>query len=153
MIIEKATHRDVTEVQNLLFPEYFNETVYSTLEYDPIRTRLTVTGWLSDVFYVVRDQGKIVGFFSMFIAYSFFKKGVANVDTLYVHPDYRGTKVGRMLVEKLVEESDKNDCASIHASCASGIGDKNNLLHTNLFKKFGFRELGTEVVRLNNVIL
>lgn len=148
--IERAKYGDVDGIQGLMYPTYFNESTYSNLEYDPVRTRMTITNWLNNVCFVAKDGDRIAGVFSMWFTQTFYKQIESDVEMFFVHPDYRGTEVARMLVDELVRQSDKVDSAVIYTACASGINDRNNKLYTNLFKKFGFKELGTEVVRIKD---
>jgi GNAT superfamily N-acetyltransferase len=148
--IEKATYRDVNQIQDLMYPIYFNESAYSDFEYDPVRTRMTITTWLSGLCFVAKDKNKIAGVFSMYFAQTFYKHLETDVEMFFVHPDYRGTQVARLLVDEMVRQSDMAGSKIIYTACASGINEKNNKLYTNLFKKFGFKELGTEVMRVSN---
>lgn len=149
--IERATYADVDDIQCLMFPTYFKESTYSGLDYDPVRTRMTITDWINEICFVAKSKDRVVGVFSMFITQTFYKQKECDVLMFFVHPDYRATGVSRMMVNELNKQADLNGAAVTYTACASGISNKNNKLYTNLFKKFGFDMLGTEVVRFSNV--
>ena len=150
MIIEKATYKDVNQIQDLMYPTYFEESIYKSSKYDPVRTRMTITEWLGAECYVAKDGDRVAGVFAMFFAYTFYQDLETDVMMFFVHPNYRKTEVARMLLNKLVEVSDNAGSKKIYTSCASGISEKNNQLYMNLFKKFNFEVLGTELLRMKN---
>ena len=147
--ISFATYNDVEDILNLLYPSYFEESAYSKLEYDPVATRLTVQNWLDEVVVLVRVDGKLAGIMSMYFIKTFYKQSECEVVMFYVHPDYRGTGIGRSLVNAIVMLSDKNEAAVIYTTSGSGMNGNNNNLYVNLFKKFGFENLGTELIKIN----
>lgn len=146
-----ARPEDVSAIQSLMYPGYFQESTYSGLTYDHDQTRAMIENWLHDVCIVAKVEGRIVGVAAMYYVRTFYKEPEADVEMFYVAPEYRGTGISRALVDTLVQNADANRCAVIYTSCASGISEKNNLLYRNLFKKFGFNVLGTELARVKHV--
>jgi GNAT superfamily N-acetyltransferase len=66
----------------------------------------------------------------------------------YVAPEWRGTLVSRSLVEASVEQYKVWGCKRAYAEAASGLEDPRALKYfNNLWAKFGYREIGTVVMR------
>lgn len=149
-----ASLNDVVEIEEFLGGNYFNEVVYSSvMEYDPLATRRYITEWLfgGDCVIARGEDDSIVGVFSTFITTTYYKQPECEVIIFYVRPDYRGTGLSREMAKYLVKIADIYEVGAIYTSSASGIGKTNTSLYANLFKKFGFQELGTELVRLKRV--
>lgn len=144
-----ATHDDLNDILDLLYPSYFDESVYSGLEYDPIATRRTVESWLDEIVILARVDGQLAGIVSMYFIQTFYKQAECDVVMFYVRPDYRGTGVARSLVNAIVMMADKNKAAVVYTTSGSGMNGNNNQLYINLFKKFGFKDLGAELIRIN----
>lgn len=144
-----ASIDDVDGIQGLMYPTYFNESIYNTQEYDHDMTKKTITNWLDNVCVVAKHKDKIIAVASMYYSKTYYKTPQADIEMFYVHPDFRGYGVSRDLVRILVDNADANKCSAIYTSCASGISVKNDKQYQNLFKKFGFNKLGTEMVKIN----
>lgn len=63
-------------------------------------------------------------------------RGVVEV-SIYIHPACRGKGVGKTLMNKLIDESEKNGFWTLHCSIMS-----DNKASISLHKKCGFREIG-----------
>lgn len=150
--IERATREDIPAIKDLLYPTYFNESTYSGLTYDDEATTKMVVGWIESLCFVAKDnRGKVIGIAQGFAFQSFYKELELAIEMFYVLPEWRGTGVARALVSNIVQQADANGVAVVYTSCASGIDSKNNALYKNLYKKFGFDELGTELIRRNGI--
>lgn len=143
-----ATYSDVDDIQKLIEP-YHKESRYSGLTYDPIMTRHTITQWIPETCVLARVDGKAVGVFAMYFFRTYHKEPEADVVLFYIDPEYRGTGVSRLLVNALTMIADKKNVAVIYVSSGSGISHENDKMFSNLFGKFGFEKLGTELVRKN----
>ncbi len=53
--------------------------------------------------YVAEKDGKIVGFTLWYTSYSTWKGQCLYLEDFYVHPDYRGQRIGSLLFDKVVE--------------------------------------------------
>ena len=147
-VIRQGEGKDVKGIMNLMYPHYFNESGYKHLDYDEDGLLNMILGWLTEGYGLVAEQdGKTVAFVAFAFMKTFYKQVECDVDMFFVHPDYRGQKISRALVESVVNVANMNDAKVIYSSCLSGIGDKNNKLYVNLWKKFGFKELGTCMIR------
>lgn len=147
--LKYACKDDVQGIIDLIYPHYFNESAYKVLDFDPEMARLTVENWLENICVICKDGEKIVAVASMFLARTYYKQAEANVEMFYILPQYRGKGISRAIVQTLVNVADTNKCAVIYTSCAGGVSELNNKLYTNLYKKFNFNKLGTEMVRIN----
>lgn len=146
--LEIAEMKDAESIRDLIYPSYFDESIYRDLTYDPDMTLNVIKGWLRDRSFIVKDSesGKVVGFATIAFLRSFYKETEGDVEMFYVLPEYRGTWAARLLVNCLVENARANDAKVIYTSCLSGIDEKNNTLYVNLWKKFGFKTLGTVLI-------
>lgn len=144
-----ATYADVDDIVNILYPGYFEESTYSDLTYDPEMTKRTVIDWISEPCVIARVDGKLAGIVAMYFVRTFYKETECDVIMFYVAPEYRGTGVARGLVNALTMISDKEGAAIIYTTSGSGMTGSNNKMYTNLFSKFGFKGLGTELIRVN----
>lgn len=142
-----ATIYDIEPIEELL-KEYMAESTYNGLTYCKDGTVNMILSWLNEgFFFIVKDGEKVVGLAVMALMKTFYKELEADVDMFFIHPDYRGTGASRMLVDNIVQNAEANNCKVIYTACLSGISDKNNKLYKNLWGKFGFRELGTVLIR------
>lgn len=143
-----ATFNEVNEIEALLYP-YFQESTYSGLTYDSEAAKQTILHWIPEVCVLARVNGELVGIVSMYFINTFYKEPECDVVMFYVKPEYRGSGVARGLVNAITMIADRNKAGIIYTSSGSGIGKENNNLYANLFKKFGFKDLGTELIRIN----
>ena len=142
-----ATDNDIDDIQGLLYPHYFEESHYSDLTYSAKHTRRTIEGFISNNCILAKVSGKLCGIISSYFINSYYEEIEADIDLMFVLPECRGTGISRAMVKKILEHADLNGVAIVYTSCASGISDKNEKLYSNLFGKFGFKPLGTELIR------
>jgi ribosomal protein S18 acetylase RimI-like enzyme len=146
--IFQATLENVDEIESLLYPAYFEESGYSNLDYDETNCKAMIAGWITDgVGIIMRSQGKIVAFASMGFMRTFYKQVEADVDMFFILPEYRGTGIARALSTTISNVAKEGNAEVVYTSCLSELGGKNNQLYINLWKKLGFRELGTVMIR------
>lgn len=144
----QATLDDVNEIEALLYPAYFEESGYNNLDYDAKNTKTVIEEWIKGgIAYVIRSQGRIVAFASMGLMRTFYKQIEADVAMFFVLPEFRATGIARVLADTLQRTAEMNGAKVMYTSCLSGLGDKNNTMYVNLWKKYGFRPLGTVMIR------
>lgn len=97
------------------------------------------------VFGVLDDQNNLHGVSIIVKGCSFFKGVEADVDFMYVRPDDRGSGSSRLLVERMRQWYFDNNITILYGGCATFLGGTNNKKYVNLYKKFGFKELGSIV--------
>lgn len=149
---ERAGKADVAAIQAFLLENYFPESVYSgVFDYDAAATAQYISGWTDEICVIAYDGEQIVGVFAMYLARTYYRQPEADIILFYVAPSHRGTGLSREMVQLIVGIADKAGARAIYTDSASGMECKNNALYTNLFKKFGFQVLGTELARFNNV--
>lgn len=144
------TIQNVDEIQGLLYPHYFSESVFKTLEYDAAATRAVILNWLeTSRCFLIKSKGKPVGFCAVNFTRTFYKQIEADVEMFFVMPEYRGTGISRALSQLATDSAKELGADVMYSSCLSGIDDKNNSQYTNLWKKLGFEVLGTVMIRSN----
>lgn len=96
------------------------------------------------VFLVAEEEGRLVGLISFSIEPRDTVELLAFMDKLYVHPSWRGTPTGRDLLKAGISGCQQAGAVRIYASSAAGFRDdgKTDRILLNLYKKFGFEELG-----------
>lgn len=150
MKVRIAEMRDVLTIQDLIYPDYFKDSIYKNLKYDRAATTGFITEWVNNYCFVAENNdGKIIGVTAFYFVNTYYKEKECDILMFYVEPDYRGTGISRALVDAVVKTCKlRGDVGAIYTSSGSGIKGKNNNLYSNLFKKFGFKELGTELVNI-----
>lgn len=140
--IERASISDLQEIHDLLF-EYFKEIKSPNLTWDEESAKNQIINL--DLPLVAKDNyGTIVGIASLVVHKTWYKEPVAFLEGFYVTPKWRGTGLSRDLVSTIVQIADASGAAAFYANSITG---KNGSLFSNLFKKYGFKETGMELVR------
>jgi glucosamine-phosphate N-acetyltransferase len=68
------------------------------------------------------------------------KKGLmAYIEDIVVHKEFRNKKIGKLIVDYLIEVTEKEGCYKIKIDCS-----KNNIL---FYKKLGFKGNGFSMVK------
>ena len=146
--IIRATLEHVDEIEGLLYPHYFEESGYNHLDYDSDNCKRCISEWVtSGVGIMIKSRGKLVAFAAMGFIRTFYKQIEADVDMFFVLPEYRGTGIARVLSKVLSDFANEAQAAVVYTSCLSELGGKNNQMYVNLWKKLGFRVLGTVMIR------
>ena len=149
--IELASANDKEAIQGLLYPHYFKESVYKELTYDADATGNMIDDWLNNsATLLVKKNNNVVGIAAMSLCKSYYKEIECDVEMYFILKEHRGTGASRLLCEAIVNIADANNAKIIYSSCLSGIDEKNNNLFINLWKKYGFKTLGTVMIRGQN---
>lgn len=154
MEIVQATLDDVDNIIDDIYPIYFAESAtYNFLTPDLDNTKLVVTEYVTggNICFIAKDEGRIVALACANIMRTFYKEIECDVNMFFVAPSHRGNGLSRKLVETIVYQAEMNDAKIIYSSCFSGLGENNNNLYINLWKKYGFQVLGTVMIRGKNV--
>lgn len=87
---------------------------------------------------IINDEGRLMGFgsYGQFRVRPAYKYTIEN--SLYVHRDFRGQGLGKILLEQIIEHAAAQDYHSIIA-----VIDAANELSIGLHAKFGFKLVGT----------
>lgn len=146
--IRQATENDIDRIQDLLYPDYFNETIFKTLTYNPENTRKMIESYVKTKYtFVAEVHGEVVGFASLLVGNTFYEEIEADVEFLCIRSDFRGSTIARAIVGQALHTAEKLGATVFYAACASGIDAKNDALWKNLWSKFGFKKLGTVMIR------
>ena len=149
--IELASASDKEAIQGLLYPHYFNESIYKELTYDAEATGRMIDDWLNNsVTLLLKNNNNVVGFAVTSLFTSYYKEIECDVEMYFILKGHRGTGASRLLCEACINVAEANSAGAMYASCLSGIDEKNNNLFINLWKKYGFKTLGTVMIRGKN---
>lgn len=151
--LSKATLDDVYSIYDACksyYEESSNGTDLVPDEQSALETLSIACGYPEDyvTFFITENGIKICGVVIVCAGKSWFKGREADIDFLYVLPEYRGKGVSRLLVEAAVSWAmDAEDINILYCGCHSRFedGGKNDKMFTNLFKKFGFEVTGTNL--------
>lgn len=146
-IIEDATPKDILDIEDLLYPTHHEQSFFNDLEYDPVSARKYARHWMDHECVIEKDGEQIIGVAHAEYFRTYFTKDEASIEIFYVDPNYRKTSASRELLNALLTRLELRDVCIIHANCASGVEGDNNTLFVNLFKKYGFEILGTNLTK------
>jgi len=147
MEVKTCCSEDIHDIYNYCEPYYAEvsagcsmvpckETAYntfaSTLHYDDY------------VVFAAMDGDKVCGVAIIVRGRSFFEGYEGDIDFFYIREEDRGSGSSRALVEACAEYADEH-LTILYGGCATFLGKQNNTLYVNLYKKFGFKELGSIV--------
>lgn len=145
--ITRATKHDAKDVFGLLYPDHFDSCGFSNRKFSIENAAKVLDSWLDNYAWVAKVDGQTVGFASMCVAHTFFEDPEAMVEIFYVSPRHRKYGISREFVKRLVADADNHGAGNIDATCMSGIEGSNDNLWANLWGKFGFKKLGTIMMR------
>ena len=145
--IVRATPADAAEVFGLLYPDHFNNCGFSHMRFSHEHSVNMLSNWLSNVAWLARVDGAIAGFCSMLVGHTFFEDPEAVVEMFYVNKKFRKCGISREFIKRLVADADALGVGNIDATCLSGINGNNDTLWMNLWGKFGFKKLGSIMIR------
>ena len=152
--IVQAKPEDIDAIIADIYPVYFAESpTYNFLTPDLENTRLIVEQYVNggNICLIAKDEGKVVALACASLMRTFYKEVECDVNMFFIAPSHRGNGLSRELVETIVTQAELNNAKIIYSSCFSGMGENNNNLYINLWKKFGFQVLGTVMIRGKNV--
>lgn len=94
-------------------------------------------------------DGQAVGLAFGYFGNSWWKEPDCAVDFFYVDDRHTGKGIARGLVAGLIDGFKAQGCGWMYAGAESDISDTNTRLYENLFRKFGFRDIGGGRMILN----
>ena len=102
------------------------------------------SGETADIAFIAEFEGSIVGYIRGYLrALPMLKESIVGVITeLYVHPRFRGRKIGALLIERFAEEARRRGASRIAAEIPS-----NNVVAERFYSKLGFRKFMTTFIR------
>lgn len=87
--------------------------------------------------YVALDGERVAGTATLLMNRKFIHHGgtAAHVEDVAVHPEYQGKGIGRMLVERLIQEAKSRNCYKIVLDCSESVKP--------FYDKLGFKQWAT----------
>jgi len=146
--VRLATFDDLERIERLLYPDYFEASTYHGLTYDRDAALQVGADWINNCCLLAEVGGELVGVASLKLMRTYYREIESDVVMFYVSPAARGTGAARKLAECIVKISVESGAKVIYTSCLSGVDGRNNTLYVNLFAKYGFKTLGTVMVRV-----
>lgn len=150
MITREPTLGDVTALYDCIMPYAGQSWQGREVAIDPqmvVQSLVNVIAAGNFVKRLVEIDGQVVGLAFGYYCHSWWSEPDCAVDFLYA--DKRGAGVGRALVAALVMEFKARGCGWMYAGAESAVSATNSRLYENLFRKFGFRDIGGGRMILN----
>jgi GNAT superfamily N-acetyltransferase len=128
--------------------EFINESFYQ-IEFDRERSSMVLMAYAEspagEVIYMANDEGKPVAAVLVAAEADFMTEPFGYIVKFYVRPEARRSGVARELLGAATEWFKVQGTAANFATATAGIGkDK---IFVNLFKKFGYTELGPTLIQ------
>ena len=109
---------------------------------DPIKPGPYVTAIASiSSNFIFKDKDEIIGFAGITIILD-----IAELNNIVIKKSFRGNGFSSLLLEELINYSKQNKCSKINLEVS-----KNNTIALNLYKKFGFTEVGVRKKYYNGI--
>lgn len=138
---------DVERVLTDLCPAYYAE-AYTALTPSYEFAKQTLTAYLDDHTIVAKDGERIVAIGQAKHGNTYFVESEFDVQMFYIHPDYRGTELGRMMRDALILIKQRLGAKVIYTSCLSGLDEINLKKFINLWGKRDFKFLGSVLIHI-----
>ena len=152
MIIRKPTLDDVHVLYDCIYP-------YASLSYQARTVPVCVEQIYHSLYNVVLAENfvaRVIEVDSVIVAFGFgyfgnswWKDPDCGVDFFYVTQEQVGKGYGRKLVQALIDGFKGQGCGWMYAGAESDISETNTKVYENLFKKFGFHDIGGGRMILN----
>jgi GNAT superfamily N-acetyltransferase len=151
ILVRKATADDKAALLRLA-RDFVGEAVDYGFRYDEARATAYIDQVTHDDDFIVMvgfddGTGDVLAFCIAAVDIDFCGDLVAFVSRLYVAPAARGSGVARQFVAVVQSFADGFGCSHIFCTATAGMGEATNKLCANLFKKFGYEEIGPVMVR------
>lgn len=140
---------DVDKVLTDLCPAYYAE-AYKELTPDYNHARTMITGYLDGYPVVIKDGERIIAIGHGLHGNTFFVETEFDVTMFYVHPDYRGSEVSRLLRDALISLKERLNAKVTYTSCLSGLDESNLKKFINLWGKRDFKFLGSVMYHIGD---
>ena len=124
IVIEKMTIQDVIEIE-----KDFEEKFDNFWNINILKSELDNN---NSLYFVAKEEKEIVGFVGTLINVDF-----TEITNIVVKKDFRKLGIGKMLLEKIIEETKKINKEMIYLEV-----NENNEGAINLYKKYRFEEVG-----------
>lgn len=124
IIVEKMIIQDAIEIE-----KEFEEKFDKFWNINILKSELNNN---NSLYFVAKKQNEILGFIGILINFDF-----TEITNIVVKKDFRNLGIGKMLLEKIIEETKKINKEMICLEV-----NENNISAINLYKKYRFKEVG-----------
>jgi len=124
IIIEKFTIKDLNEIKNTLQSDFDDFWNYNILE-NELKNE-------SSIYICCKYNAEIIGFAGIFIVLD-----TAELNNIVIKKNERGNGYSSLLLKELINIATQKKCNYLNLEVAS-----NNDVAINLYKKFGFKQVG-----------
>lgn len=130
-----------------LVQAFIAETQYPVTysEQDSIDSIYALVNDQNSAVFVQYEQDEMAGFMICSRAKEFHNEYFGYISKMYVLPKFRGTRIGRALLEDACEWFDLTECVLSFGTATAAIGQ--DKLYINLLGKFGYVPHGTVLIR------
>jgi GNAT superfamily N-acetyltransferase len=132
--------------------QFFYESIYRSMTFDPIRTTQSILAMMSDsdfhVLVAQTETGEIAGFFEFAFENPWMVEEVALCVNFYVRPEHRRGECSQILMDRGQKICKDRGAKLVWASSTAGFSDNgcNERAFRMFLKHNGFRDVGTFLV-------
>ena len=146
-MIRRATLADLNQIIDMTIPYHYEAGVNAGRELSRDRILQTFYGAITNDGWTTLVDDKLTSILIAYENYSFYDTPEMDIDFFYVSPESRATGVSRELVEEIIKIARERKVSVLYCGCHSYMADggTNDRLFSNLFKKYGFKETGTNL--------
>ena len=133
MEIRQMTLNDFDSISPILtteFDDFWNPTILKNELSNP-----------NSIYFIYEDNGEIIGFGGITIILD-----TAELNNIVIRKSYRGNGFSSIILEKLVQTATQKKCIKINLEVS-----KLNNVALNLYKKFGFKQVGLREKYYNGI--
>lgn len=146
-MIRRATLADLNQIIEMTTPYHYEAGVNAGRELSRDRILQTFYGAIMNDNWITLVDDDLTSILIACENYSFYDTPEMDIDFFYVSPESRSTGISRKLVEEIIKIARERRVAVLYCGCHSYMADggTNDKLFSNLFKKYGFKETGTNL--------
>ena len=133
MEISNMTLQDLEKISNVLeeeFDDFWNYNILKKELQNP-----------NSIYLVCKDSDEIIGFAGMTLTLD-----IAEINNIVIKKSYRGNGFSTPLLEELIKIAKDHNCIKVNLEVA-----ESNKIAINLYKKFGFKQVGLRKKYYNGV--
>jgi L-amino acid N-acyltransferase YncA len=150
MIVREPTMGDIATLYDCILPYAGVSMQGKAVPVDPVVIMQTLCDVIQAENFVkqmVELDGQAAGLAFGYFGNSWWTAPDCGVDFFYVSQQGKG--IGRLLVQGMIDGFKAKGCGWMYAGAESAVSDTNTRLYENLFRKFGFHDIGGGRMILN----
>lgn len=146
-MIRRATLADLSRIVDMTTPYHYEAGINAGRNLCRERILQTYYGCITAENWTTLVNNDVTAILIAYQNYSFYDTPEMDIDFFYVAPEARATGVSRELVREIIKIAREQKIDVLYCGCHSYMDDggNNNALFSNLFKKHGFVETGTNL--------